>query len=136
MYQAQRDTAKEPGASPDWACLAAAGRDGRTFKVRGTYATGKDYSAFDIVACNNGTFVALKDGAGDCPGPDWQLIAGPGKRGDKGAPGDRGPPGEPVQIVGWKHGKDFTVIPVLGDGGEGPVLSLRKLFEEYGRQHD
>src|SRR5262249_50830635 len=51
-YQAKRDTAKAPcPESEDWTCLArsgADGKDGRTFRLRGTYDPSKDYKRLDI----------------------------------------------------------------------------------------
>lgn len=135
-YQAAKDTGKEPGSSDDWLCIAARGADGRGFMVRGTYSGDKEFMANDIVACNGGSFVALKDGAGACPGPDWQLIAGPGKRGDKGQPGDRGLRGEPgeqgVSIVGWLvDSKEYAATPVMSDGTKGPAVEMRDMFEQF-----
>lgn len=52
--------------------------------VRGTYDPNVNYHQHDIVARNNSSFIALRDGPGDCPGPDWQLLAGQGKRGRDG----------------------------------------------------
>src|SRR5262245_20942331 len=78
--QAQRDTGQAPLHS-DWICLAAPGRDGRSVTVRGTFDEAADYQRLDIVAFNGGSFIALKDAPGSCPGPGWQLFASPGKRG-------------------------------------------------------
>ena len=88
-WQAKADTGKAPGLD-DWVCIARAGDIGRSFKVRGTYDAADSYEALDVVACNGGSFVAVKDGAGPCPGPDWQLLASPGKRGAAGHPGQKG----------------------------------------------
>ena len=133
LYQAVRDTAKEPGASEDWVCLAAKGDQGRSFKIRGTYSAEKNYAEFDVVCLNAGSFIARKDGAGVCPGPDWQLIAGPGKRGDKGPPGEKGQRGErgPV-LVGWKDDvRNYVAVPVMSDGTEGPPLNVRAYLEQF-----
>jgi hypothetical protein len=88
-YQALRDTAKQP-PHDDWRCIASAGRDGRSFSIRGTYADGEEYRALDVVALNGASFAARYDNPGACPGDGWQLIAAQGKRG---APGERGAPG-------------------------------------------
>jgi len=136
-YQALKDTAHAPLGSSHWVVLAARGSDGQdglTPRVTGTYSPTKEYKRLDLVALNSGTFVALKDGAGACPGADWQVVAGPGKRGERGPPGERGLPGKIVEapeIVGWKPTKNYTVIPVMSDGREGAELSLRSLFEAY-----
>jgi hypothetical protein len=88
-YQAQRDTGRLP-PHDDWACLAAAGADGRTAAYVGTYDAAQEYRALDVVALNGGSFVALRDNPGDCPGEGWQLVSGRGKTGEKGLKGDRG----------------------------------------------
>src|SRR6201982_620175 len=41
-YQATKDTARAPGAK-DWVCLAAAGCDGKTIDVRGTFDQSASY---------------------------------------------------------------------------------------------
>ena len=134
-YQAMRDTGKEPGTSDDWQCIAAKGADGRGFTIRGTYSADKQFSANDVVAFNGGSFVALKDGAGDCPGPDWQLIAGPGKRGKEGEPGKpgKGEPGKPGAIIAsWiVNAKDYSATPVMSDGTKGPAVEMRDMFEQF-----
>lgn len=93
-YQALRDTGKEP-SHDDWACIAQRGQDGRGFRVRGTFNPEETYGHLDIVALNGGSFVSLKDDPGPCPGPGWQLLTSPGKRGEKGLPGDKGERGLP-----------------------------------------
>jgi hypothetical protein len=82
-FQAQRDTARVPGAQ-DWVCLASAGH---SFTVRGTFNETAEYHRLDVVALNGGSFVALKDAPGPCPGPGWQLLASQGKRGVAGREG-------------------------------------------------
>jgi len=134
-YQALCDTANEPGGD-DWSCLAAAGR---SLNVRGTYNAEGNYKAFDIVALNGGSFVALKDAPGACPGDGWQLIASQGKRGPEGkpgAPGKAGAPGAPgepgVSVVGWiPDAAKYLAIPVMSDGSRGDPLALRGLFENF-----
>src|SRR5258705_14017382 len=78
---------------PTGAGLATAGRDGKGIAVRGTFDDTADYQRLDIVALNGGSFVALKDAPGPCPGSGWQLLAGPGRRGAAGEKGERGPSG-------------------------------------------
>src|SRR5262245_47545223 len=88
-WQAKRDTGQPP-SHPDWVCLAAAGRDGGSITVRGTFDETADYRRLDVVALNGGCFIARKDAAGPCPGSGWQLLASQGKRGVAGARGERG----------------------------------------------
>jgi hypothetical protein len=76
----------DPRVKP--ACLAAPGRDGKSIRHRGTYKEDSEYEANDAAALNGGSFVALRDHPGPCPGPGWQLLAASGKRG---VAGERGP---------------------------------------------
>jgi hypothetical protein len=90
-FQARRDTGQPPSHA-DWLCLATAGRDGNSIAVRGTFDQSASYRRLDVVALNGGSFVALKDAPGPCPGGGWQLIASQGRRGAAGERGERGPP--------------------------------------------
>jgi hypothetical protein len=110
--------------------------------VRGTFDEAAEYRNLDVVAMNGGSFVALRDAPGRCPGSGWQLLTSPGKRGpagqsgEKGARGERGPPGEPgssgATISGWKMDRArYLATPLMSDGGEGPPLELRELFEQF-----
>jgi len=137
-WQAIRDTAKEP-PHEDWVCLAAAGRDALPLVVKGTFDPDIVYRRMNIVALNGGTFVALKDEPGACPGVDWQMMASAGRRGErgfKGDRGDRGPQGLPAEssngIISWNvDEKSFSVTPIMINGSEGAVLDLRPLFERF-----
>ena len=91
-FQAKRDTGQSPSHA-DWICLAAAGRDGESITVRGTFDETANYRRLDVVARNGGSFVALKDAPGSCPGPGWQLIASQGRRGVAGEKGGARPKG-------------------------------------------
>jgi hypothetical protein len=138
MFQAQRDTGQPPSHA-HWICLAAAGRDGKTIAVRGTFDESVSYRRLDVVALNGGSFIALKDAPGPCPGPGWQLIASQGKRGAAGEKGERGPPGprgdagaSGATICDWKIDRTrYVATPVMSDGREGPPLELRGLFEQF-----
>ena len=57
-FQAQRDTGQPPSHA-HWMCLAAAGRDGKTIAVRGTFDQSASYRHLDLVALNGGSFIAL-----------------------------------------------------------------------------
>lgn len=141
-WQAERDTADVPGVGKDWYCLARAGRDGITPRVRGRFDEKAEYRALDVVALNGGSFIARQDNPGACPGDGWQLIASQGKSGAKGERGDRGEKGikgdpgaagraAPI-ITRWHIDREaFTATPLLSDGGNGPVIELRGLFEQY-----
>jgi hypothetical protein len=131
-FQARRDTGQAPSHS-DWICLARAGRDGQSVKVRGTFNEAAEYHQNDLTACNGGSFIALKDAPGPCPGSGWQLVASPGKRGIAGLKGD---PGLNAPVIrSWHVDRErFVVTPILAGGDAGPPLDLRSLFEEYHSQ--
>jgi hypothetical protein len=137
-FQAKRDTGQPPSHA-DWTCLATSGRDGESIAVRGTFAESASYRRLDVVALNGGSFVALKDAPGPCPGPGWQLIASQGKRGAAGEKGERGPPGprgdagaSGATIRDWKIDRArYVATPIMSDGSEGPPLELRGLFEQF-----
>jgi hypothetical protein len=101
IFQAQRDTGKEP-PHDDWICIVRAGRDGadgRSFDHAGLYDPEKNYSALQVVQSNGASFVAKRDNPGECPGDGWALLASQGKTGKpgpKGDPGARGPAGPAV----------------------------------------
>jgi len=138
-YQALHDTGEGPENEAHWRCLAAPGRDAKSLRHRGTFKEDSEYAAFDVVALNSGSFLALHDKPGACPGPGWQLLAAPGKRGvagERGPQGDRGPAGPPgkdaATFVGWDiDSASFTVTPVMSDGTKGPPLYLHALFQQF-----
>jgi hypothetical protein len=137
-FQAKRDTGQPPSHA-HWICLATSGRDGESIAVRGTFDQSVSYRRLDVVALNGGSFIALKDAPGPCPGPGWQLIASQGRRGaagQKGERGERGPQGNSelsgATIRGWKIDRArFVATPVMLDGTLGPELELREFFEEF-----
>jgi hypothetical protein len=138
-FQAKRDTGQPPPHAAHWLCLATAGRDGSSVNIRGTFDANADYRRLDVVALNGGSFIALRDAPGPCPGSGWQLLAGPGRRGAAGEKGERGPPGprgDPglscPTIREWKIDRErYVATPVMSDGREGPPLELRGLFEQF-----
>jgi len=134
-FQAQRDTGQPPSHA-HWICLAAGGRDGKTIAVRGTFDESVSYRRLDVVALNGGSFIALKDAPGACPGSGWQLVASQGRRGAAGEKGERGPPGPKgdasTTIRDWKIDRTrYVATPVMSDGRDGPPLELRGLFEQF-----
>jgi hypothetical protein len=138
-YQALHDTGEPPGNEAHWICLAAPGRDAKSFRHRGTFKDEAEYASRDIVALNGGSLLALHDKPGVCPGPGWQLLCAQGKRGATGEPGPRGPTGvvgppgkEAATIVCWDIDRAaYTITPVMSDGTSGPPLNLRGLFEQF-----
>jgi hypothetical protein len=137
-FQAMCDTGQPPSHA-HWICLATAGRDGKTIAVRGTFDQNVSYRRLDVVALNGGSFIALKDAPGLCPGSGWQLLASQGKRGLAGEKGERGPAGprgdagaSGVTIRDWKIDRArYVATPVMSDGSDGPPLELRGLFEQF-----
>jgi len=137
-FQAKRDTGQPPSHA-DWICLATAGRDGNSITVRGTFNETAEYRRLEVVALNGGSFVALKDVPGPCPGAGWQLLASQGKRGragQNGERGERGAKGDPglsgATICGWTIDRArYFATPLMSDGSEGPPLELRELFEQF-----
>ena len=107
--------------------------------AHGTFDETAEYRRLDVVALNGGSFIALKDAPGPCPGPGWQLIASQGKRGVAGEKGERGPPGprgdagaSGATIVGWKIDRErYVAMPVMSGGSDGAPLELRGLFEQF-----
>src|SRR5262249_37409995 len=141
-YQASQDTGESPDNRNHWRCLAAPGRDAKSFRHRGTYTQDSHYEAFDLVALNGSTFLCLHSAAGLCPGEGWQLVSAPGKRGaagDRGPQGERGPSGvagppgkDAAQITGWRIDRaSYAAFPMMSDGTDGPPLELRALFEQF-----
>jgi hypothetical protein len=138
-YQALRDTGEPPDNETYWQCLAAPGRDAKSIRHRGTFKEDTEYGAYDAVALNGGSFLAMRDKPGACPGPGWQLLATPGKRGAPGEPGPRGTVGiagpsgvDAAAVVGWNVDRaSYTIVPIMSDGRSGPPLNLRGLFEQF-----
>ena len=116
LWQASTDTGREPPHA-DWTCLAAKGEDGLTPEFVGTHEDGGEYRRLDVVALNGGSFVALRDAPGPCPGDGWQLLVARGKPGQavKGEKGDRGDDAGEI-IAFHRDGEDYVVT--FGDGRE------------------
>jgi hypothetical protein len=139
-WQAMKDTGREPGAGEDWLGIALRGADGQDgadglgFVIRGTFDAGKSYSKHDVVMLSSSSFVARCDNPGACPGPNWQLFASAGKKGDRGPAGDRGQSGAPgaAKRATWKYNvPNYTLTEILDDGSEGAILDLRPFLEQY-----
>jgi len=140
-WQATKDTVQKP-PHRDWLPLALPGRNAACPVVRGTFDLAQSYSALSIVALNGSAFIAKCDSPGDCPGPDWQLIASAGKAGKPGPKGESGEPGPPgerglpgqagLTIRSWQIDPErYRATPSMSDGRQGPALELRPLFEQY-----
>jgi len=94
------DGAAGPPGPPGEPGLAGRdGADGRSLAFRGVWKGDKVYGCLDVVAFNGGSWVALQDAPGACPGDGWQLMACQGKigkQGPAGEQGERGYPGPPA----------------------------------------
>jgi len=128
-FQAKRDTGQPPSHA-DWICLATAGRDGNSITVRDTFDETQEYRRLDVVARNGGSFVALKDVPGPCPGAGWQLLASQGKRGSLVRRESAGPTGlSGATIRDWKLDRArYVATPVMSDGREGPAARIARAF--------
>lgn len=138
LWQAIRDTGKEPGENDDWICLAAAGEKGKDadeIEVRGTYDPEAEYKRLNIVALNGGAFIARKDNPGLCPGEDWQQIAmrgKPGEKGLRGAKGEKGDPGDPGPGVLHLAVNDMGLFTLVNGDGSTIDCDLYPLLSKLG----
>ena len=99
--------------------------------VRGTFDEKATYKSFDIVAMDGASFIARKDNPGPLPGSGWQLLARQGSRGIAGPKGERGKDGKDgARLSGWRV-EGYTATPIMSDGGYGPPLNLRSLFQQF-----
>lgn len=139
LWQATRDTAQKPGGS-DWVCIARAGRDAISFRLRGTFNAAVRYRKQDIVEYDGSSYAACRDDPGlPGHGDGWQVVASRGSRGIQGAAGprghrgDRGPKAEPPpKIVTWKIDRaHYRVVPLMSDSTFGAPLELYELFAMY-----
>ncbi len=118
LWQARRDTGRSP-PHEDWICIVAAGADGRSMAVRGTWSETETYRYLDVVTRNGGAFAAIQDDPGPCPSGGWQGIAAPGGKGDRGAPGERGPAGPPgLPVRSLEPDKDGLLTLTDADGAK------------------
>ena len=65
-----------------------------TLRPRGTWHKADSYQKLDIVTREGGSFVALRNAPGECPGPGWQVLTmrgqtRPGRREGRGRPSPR-----------------------------------------------
>ena len=133
-WQASRDTGRAP-PHEDWTCLARAGRDGvdgLSFSIEGTFDPQRvDYRRLSVVALNGGSFVAVRDNPGPCPGDGWQLLATRGKPGKPGedsrVKGDPGPPGPTVKSMSIS---DDGVLTLANADGSTVELDLYPLLSK------
>jgi hypothetical protein len=99
--------------------------------VKGTFDPDKVYGYFDVVTVNGSTFIALKDGAGPCPGPDWSLLASAGRRGERGMRGPVGPRGiDAPTLSGVTLSTDGALVFRMSDGTRSAEIPLRHIFAD------
>jgi len=137
VYQAQRDTGREP-PHEDWLLIAAAGRDGqdgRSLNIRSTWNEGETYHRLDVVALNGAAFCARRDDPGPCPGDGWQMIAAQGKTGKPGEPGRglRGDPGRPGPPVAAMHIDAEGMLTLTNADGSVVTCDLYPVLAKAGR---
>jgi hypothetical protein len=100
------------------------------FRLRGVYDPTATYVLHDVVTANSGSYAALRDAPGACPGDDWQQLAGPGRRGQRGWRGSQGERGTDAPV--WSgvsfDPKTLSVETRMSDGTLGPVLRLDRAF--------
>jgi len=114
-YQAQRDTGREPSHEEHWACIAAAGVEGKGYTSKGTWKADAEYQARDVVMLKGSTFAARIDNPGTCPGDGWHLWASRGSKGE-GQKGDKGDAGASIVDVSADDQGLFTFR--MADGRE------------------
>lgn len=112
------------------------GAAGREWRSTGLYEASRAYSALDVVTTDGGSWVALRDDPGPCPGDGWHNFAQRGKPGKPGARGERGERGlqgaAAPSITAWiVEPEGYRAIPVLSDGSRAEPLELRDLFEQF-----
>jgi hypothetical protein len=101
-----------------------------------------DYAAGDFVMLNGSSWLALSDDPGALEldgriGDGWTMLAGKGKRGDRGRDGEAGRAGKDGEcgapgpsIVDWVV-DEYRAIPMMSDGTLGAFLDVRQFFEAY-----
>jgi hypothetical protein len=140
-FQAIRDTATTPTlGSANWVCVARAGRDAITPKVRGTFSIKETYKQLDIVIFDGAAWIASCDNpASTIPGDGWQLFSKQGKTGQRGMMGERGPKGDKGEkgdpgptLISWQIDRPkYRASPLWSDGRVGPNLELHGLYKQY-----
>jgi hypothetical protein len=65
-----------------------AGEPAKAWAHRGVYDANRTYEHLDVVVRDGGSFLALIDRPGECPGDGWAMIAGRGKKGEKADKGE------------------------------------------------
>lgn len=138
LWQASRDTGEPPGHD-DWTVLATKGQDAKEFEPRGLYDPDAQYERLNIVAMDGGSYVALRDEPGPCPGDGWRLLVSRGKPGKPGEPGPKstepGPRGDPgVGIADIDIVPESFALVVTFTDGHVMARDVRPWFEAYNAQ--
>lgn len=133
-WQAVRDTAQEPPGE-DWACIASRGADGtegKSFNPLGLWKADAEYSRLDVVTLNGGSFVALADSPGPCPGDGWRLLASKGERGGRGEKGERGERGMSGPALTAAELSDDGVMTLISADGSRVECDFYPLLSRIG----
>lgn len=67
-----------------------------TIMAKGVYDKEAKYARLDLIVQNGGSFLAISDAPGPCPGPSWQMV---GSRGKQGRTGKAPTQGELRQLI-------------------------------------
>jgi hypothetical protein len=93
---------------------------------RGAYDEGASYARGDAAMSGGSSFIAIRDHAGPCPGPDWRLLASAGKRGQR---GERGPRGEAVKVKWATFDSAKLAMQLIMSDGSSSLVPLRAIFK-------
>ncbi|MDM0052013.1 hypothetical protein [Variovorax sp. J22R115] len=113
-FEAQVDTAEEPGTGMDWRRLGTGG-----FRVAQPWSEGRSYAIGDLVVKDFSTFITTASG--------MALLAARGPRGEPGTPGVG------AQVLGLKVSGSRLVLTVRDARGEHQLaVDLFPLLEQLG----
>jgi hypothetical protein len=94
---------------------------------RGAYDEGASYARGDAAMSGGSSFIAIRDHAGPCPGPDWRLLASAGKRGQR---GERGPSGPAVKLRWATFDSAKMALSIIMSDGSSSLIPLKALFAD------
>jgi len=98
---------------------------GGSINHRGAYDPGASYARGDACMLDGSSFLATRDHAGPCPGPDWRLLASAGRRGQRGV---RGPRGEPVKVKWATFDSSRMAVSIVMSDGTSTTIPLAAVF--------
>lgn len=122
----------QPGKDGQDGAPGRDGADGGEWRAAGFYEASRAYSRGDVVALDGGSFVAVNDEPGVCPGEGWSQIVRRGKPGPKGDRGEGGLPGQPApRLLTLRALPGYMAQPIFDDGSEGQPFTVRAWFEYH-----